>query len=105
VESIALWLGIAGLALIIAGILFVFLAALNVIKEARREGENQKKAVRAEAFDCAEAIEKLLEWLKNNVPARLLPGFGLIVSGIILFGIALGVEAASGTNSTEAATL
>src|SRR4051794_13364621 len=71
-------LQVAGVVLVVAGVVWIFLVG------------KPWKGTDAYAVDAAQAegwLKQLLDWAKDNLPKRMLPGVFLIVAGLVLFSI------------------
>jgi hypothetical protein len=100
-ETAAVVAFIIGGLLIVAGIVWIFLAATNVIKEAGPELESRQPQA---DYGWPELIRDFLKWLKENIRKKLLPGIAMIVIGaaiIIATALALGGDDSGSDGTSE----
>lgn len=79
--------------LTLAGIVWVFLVAANVIDKAKAV-DAQRSA--KESVNWPEVVKEFLAWLQRNVSKKLLPGFAMMVIGTAIVIAALAFSVNSG---------
>jgi hypothetical protein len=76
---------IVGAVLIVAGIVLVILTVSNVL----RGTEERLQPGPAEEASWPDVVKAFIEWLKETLPKKLVPGFAMIIIGAAIIIAAL----------------